>query len=421
MAVKPMTESAVSGGMSDLLGFDPSDPGFRLDPYPHYARLRERQPIFRSPLGFWMVTRHRDCSLVLQDRRFGYPEGEAAKAADLLAAGFSSQRDFFIFMNPPDHTRLRDIVRAWLSPRVVRSLSPYVQEAAGRLLDEALRQPEFDLVGSFAHALPFGVICELLDVPGTDRDLIMRLAQDYLGGIGPAASVTPERHQARDEAVTALNDYFRTLSARRRRAPGKDILTYLTEALDGGSMSEDELLGTCILLFVAGHGTTTNLIGNSTLALLRHPDQRARFLAEPKLEGMAIEELLRYDPPTHMSFRVALDDVPLDEEHTVRAGEMVLAVRAAANRDPEVHADPDLLDLGRSDNRHLTFGGGIHVCLGSALGRMQARIALRMLFERVPALCLADEELVYQESLMVRGLTTLRVGTGSGAELEAER
>ncbi|MFF5260947.1 cytochrome P450 [Actinomadura viridis] len=416
-----MTESAVSGGMSALLGFDPLDPGFRLDPYPHYARLREEQPIFRSPLGFWMVTRHRDCSLLLQDPRFGYPEGDAAKATDLFAAGFSSQRDFFIFMNPPDHTRMRDIVRAWLSPRVVRSLRPYVQAAADRLLDEALRREEFDLIGSFAHALPFGVICELLDVPGDDRPMIMKLAQDYLAGIGPAVSVTPEQHQARDEAVAALNDYFRALSARRRAVPGSDVLTHLTQALDGGSMSEDELLGTCILLFVAGHGTTTNLIGNSTLALLRHPEQRARFLAEPKLEGSAIEELLRYDAPTQMSFRVALEDVPLDDGHVVAAGEQVLAVRGAANRDPAVHADPDRLDLGRTDNRHLTFGGGIHVCLGSALGRMQARTALRTLLQRAPALALAGRDLEYQESLMVRGLKALHVSTGPGAVVETER
>lgn len=407
-----MTDSTVSpSGMSVLLGFDPLDPGFRADPYPHYARLRAEQPVFRSPLGFWLFTRHRECALVLRDPRFGYPDPDAVSGDDLIAAGFAGQRNFFIFMNPPDHTRLRGIVRAWLSPRVIHGLRPYVREAAERLLDQALAREEFDLIGSFAHALPFGVVCELLDIPEDDRPQVMKWAQDYLGGVGPVIEVTPERHRQRDRALAAFTRYFRSLSE-RRRAPATDLLTHLTRAMVDGRMSEDELLGTCILLFVAGHGTTTNLIGNSVLALLRHPDQLARFLAEPDLEGTAIEELLRYDAPTHMSFRVALEDVPLDDGHVVRAGEQVLAVRGAANRDPEVHADPDRLDLARTDNRHLTFGGGIHVCLGAALGRMQARVALRAVFERAPNLALARQDLRYKKSLLVRGLEELHVRTG---------
>jgi cytochrome P450 len=407
-----MTETPDLAGIAALVGFDPTDPGFRSDPYPHYARLRENTPHFQSPLGFWLLSRYEDCRLILGDDRFGYPEGAQAEATNLLAAGYTSQRNFFFFMNPPNHTRMRSIVREGLSPRVVHNLRSYVQVVANRLLDEALESSEFDLMSSFAHSQPFGVICELLGVPDDDRSRVMVLAQDYLSGIGPAFSVSEDQHKARDAALIELNDYFGSLSTERRRKPADDLLTHLIDANDHDQMSVDELLGTCVLLFVAGHSTTTNLIGNGTVALLRHPDQLARFRAEPDLEGSAIEELLRYDVPTHQSFRIATEDVQLDEEHTIKEGEQVLAIRGSANRDPSIFTDPDRLDLGREDNRHLSFGVGRHICIGSALARMQGKVALRTLFDRAPDLALASEDLEYHESLLVRGLKTLPVAPG---------
>ncbi len=400
-----MTESPVVPNLKALLGFDPTDPAFLVNPYPAYAKLRRESPVLRTPAGFWVLTRYDECFTVLQDDRFGYPEGDPGDG--FFVAGFAKQRNFLFFMNPPDHTRMRKTVRVGLSPKVVHALRPYVQAAADKLLDEAMAGGgEFDLVESFAHPLPFGTICELLDVPDADRPMIHRLAAEYLAGIGASFAVTEEQAVARDRALDELNDYFRTLAMERAGNPGPDILTHLVKSEDAGEMTENELLGTCVLLFVAGHGTTTNMIGNATLALIRHPDQLARFLGEPELEANAIEELLRYDISTHQSFRIARQDLELGGQQ-ISAGDSLLVVRGSANRDPEMFADPDRLDLARGDSRHLGFGNGRHICLGSALARMQIRVALRTLFTRDPTLRVATDDLRYYPSLLQRGLLSL--------------
>lgn len=409
------TTRAGAGGM---LGFDPTDPEFQKDPYQHYRRLRESSPVFRSPAGFWVLTRHRECDLVMRDERFGYPSPAAAtqEAAGegALPGGFADQRHMLIFMNPPDHTRMRRVLRDTFGPRVMRSANGYIEERTEQLIDEALDQgPEFDLIAALAHRLPFGVICHLLGVPEPDHLMIEKWAQDYLAGVSPSFTVSQANHQARDEALAALNDYFLALAAERRRTPGEDVLSRLAVAADAGQISEQELLGTCILLFIAGHGTTTNLIGNGALALLRHPDQLARFRAEPELAGSAVEELLRYDSPSHLSIRVAFEDADLGEGNVVSAGDQVIIVRGAANRDPEAFADPDTLDLGRTDNRHLSFASGLHVCFGAPLARTQGRTALGTLFRRAPGLRLAADRFDYKPSLLSRALEALPVTTGS--------
>ncbi|NNN35110.1 cytochrome P450 [Streptomyces sp. S3(2020)] len=402
-----------------MLGFDPTDPGFQQDPYQHYRRLRENTPVFRSPAGFWVLSRHRDCDLVMRDERFGYPSPsaatqEAAGDGTALPGGFADQRHMLIFMNPPDHTRLRRVLRDTFGPRVMRSANGYIEERTGQLLDEALSGgPEFDLISALAHRLPFGVICHLLGVPEHDHPMIEKWAQDYLAGVSPSFTVSQANHQARDEALTALNDYFLALATERRRAPGEDVLSRLAAAADEGQISEQELLGTCILLFIAGHGTTTNLIGNGALALLRHPEQLARFRAEPELAAGAVEELLRYDSPSHLSIRVAFEDVDLGEGNVVGAGEQVIVVRGAANRDPDAFPDPDTLDLGRTDNRHLSFASGMHVCFGAPLARTQGKVALGTLFRRAPGLALAADRFAYKPSLLSRALEALPVTTRS--------
>ena len=403
-----MTDRGATPDLRKLLGFDPTDPAFRADPYAAYERLRETSPVLRTP-SFWLLTRYAECHAALHDARFGYPDEDPGPK--FFMAGFSKQRNFLIFMNPPDHTRMRRLVREGLSPKVVHALRPYVQAAVNKLLDTALDEGDgtFDLVGSLSHPLPFGTICELLAVPDSDRARIYQLAADYLAGIGASFAITAEQAAKRDQALDELNEYFGRLANERRRTPGQDILTHLVTGHDSGEMSQDELLGTCVLLFVAGHGTTTNMIGNAVLALLRHPDQLARFNSEPDLEAGAVEELLRYDSSTHQSFRVAREDVDLGGGNVVREGEQVLIVRGAANRDPAVFADPHRLDLGRTDVRHLTFAMGHHICLGSALARMQIRVALRTLFDRAPRLRLVEDDLEYVPSLLQRGVRRLRV------------
>ncbi|MHC0430215.1 cytochrome P450 [Streptomyces sp. O3] len=412
--------TTMRGGAGNMLGFDPDAPGFRQDPYPHYRRLRESAPVFRSPAGFWVLTRHRECDRVMRDERFGYPTpasgGDSGDSSDgaALPGGFADQRHMLIFMNPPDHTRMRRALRDTFGPRVMRSANGYIERRTEQLIDEALREgPEFDLIASVAHALPFGVICHLLGVPEPDHRMIEKWAQDYLAGVSPSFTVSKSDHRGRDEALAGLNDYFRALAAERRRDPGEDVLSRLTAEQDAGHISEQELLGTCILLFIAGHGTTTNLIGNGALALLRHPDQLARFRAEPDLAGPAVEELLRYDSPSHLSIRVAFEDVDLGEGNVVGAGDQVIIVRGAANRDPEAFADPDTLDLGRADNRHLSFASGMHVCFGAPLARTQGKVALGALFRRAPKLALTGERLEYKPSLLSRALESLPVTTNA--------
>lgn len=409
-----MTTANLNSGLADVLGFDPTDPGFRVDPYPHYAELRRRTPAFRTPLGFWILTGYRECLQVLQDDRLGYPKPEDVSFSPALPGGYDKQQNFLIFMNPPDHTRLRRHVRGTLSPKVVHGLRPYVQKSVDRLLDECLVNEEFDLIAGFAHKLPFSTICELLGVPDDDRPRIMELAHDYLDGISPAFTVTEETARRRDAALVELNEYFAAMADARRAEPREDMMTSLARIADEGGMSHDELIGTCALLFVAGHSTTTNLIGNSVIALLRNPGQLELFRTEPDLAADAVEELVRYDTPTHMSFRYAFADVELGEGTVVREGEQVLIVRGAANRDPAAFPEPDRLDLRRPDNRHIGFGAGIHICLGSALARLQARVALTTLFDRAPGLGLATEELDYHESLVVRGVRELPVRTKGG-------
>ena len=400
--------------ITSLIGYNPLDPDFRRNPYPHYARLRERAPVFHTALGFWLITGYEQSVTALTSDKFGYPRAGEMPPGGALPGGFENQRNFLIFMNPPDHTRMRGHVRATLSPKVVHQLRPYVERAAARALDEAFAAgPEADLISSYAHKLPFGTISELLGVPDADRPTVMRWAQLYIDGISPSFMTATDTGQQRDEALAQLNGYFVKLAEQRRTDPKADMLSEFVDIREHGEMSEDELIGTCVLLFVAGHTTTTNLIGNSIVALLRNPGELNRFRTDDGLESSAIEELVRYDTPTQMSFRVAFDDVDFGDGMVIAKGDQVLVNRGAANYDPAAFADPDRLDLGRPDNRHVGFGTGIHVCVGSALARLQARVALTTLFGRYPDVALAADEFEYHESLVVRGVKALPVRIGA--------
>jgi len=238
---------------------------------------------------------------------------------------------------------------------------------------------------------------------------VRELSQQVALGVDPDFKRSPEEERRRAEAFAAFDAYFSVLLADRRRTPRDDLLSALAAVRDeGGALTDAELLTTCILLYVAGHETTTDLIGNGTLALLRHPEQLRRWRAEPGIAESAVEELLRYDPPTQMSRRTALADLDLGGQ-AISTGEQVVVLRGAANRDPEVFADPDGLDLGRADNRHLAFDGGIHFCLGAALARLEGRIALGRLIQRAKHLSLAGGQLHYRDNLVIRGLVELPI------------
>jgi cytochrome P450 len=395
--------------MSDLV-FNPMDPEFVADPYPMYRRLRTEDPVHHSPLGFWILTRYEDVVAVLRDGRFA-KEAIAEFVAKRL--GVDARVGIGISMldrDPPDHTRLRGLVSKAFTPRVVEGLRPRIQQIVGDLLDRAEDRHAMDLIEDFAYPIPVIVICEMLGVPVEDHERFRGWSLDLARGLdatlfGPQSDVASRASASRG----ALANYFRELIAERRDTPRGDLLSALIAAEEAGdTLNENELLATCILLLVAGHETTVNLLGNGTLALLRHPDQLRLLRENPGLIGGAVEELLRYDGPVQRSARIPSADA-LIAGHRIEAGEMVMPFIGAADRDPAQFPDPDRLDLTRADNRHIAFGWGIHFCLGAPLARLEGQIAINALVQRFPKLALATDRPEYRQSLTLRGLKSLPI------------
>jgi len=390
--------------------FNPMDPEFIADPYPTYHRLRAEDPVHHSPLGFWVLTRYEDVVAALRDPRL-VKEPIAAFVAARFGAAMPAMGLSMLDRDPPDHTRLRGLVNKAFTPRVVEALRPHIQKIVDGLLARVEGAGTMDLIEEFAYPLPVTVICQMLGVPVEDRERFKQWGLDIARGLD-AILLPPDSDVARRSVAArhALADYFRGLIAERRAAPRGDMLSDLIAAEEAGDkLSEDELLATCILLLVAGHETTVNLIGNGTLALLRHPDQLRRLRENPGLIASAVEELLRYDGPVQRTARIPSADVTFDGL-TIGKGEMVMPFIGAADRDPAQFPDPDRLDITRTDNRHIAFGWGIHFCLGAPLARVEGQIAIGTLVQRLPKLALATDRPEYRQSLTLRGLTTLPVG-----------
>jgi hypothetical protein len=389
--------------------FNPMDPEFLADPYPMYHRLRAEEPVHHSPLGFWVLTRYEDVVAALRDPRLA-KEAIAGFIAARFGAPIPQMGLSMLDRDPPDHTRLRALVSKAFTPRVVETLRPHIQQIVDGLVDAAQDKGSMDLIEEFAYPLPVIVICEMLGVPVDDHERFKSWGLDIARGLD--AILLPPDSEVGRRAVAgrrALADYFRDLIAERRAAPRADMLSALIAAEEAGDkLSEEELLATCILLLVAGHETTVNLIGNGTLALLRHPDQLRRLRDSPGLIGTAIEELLRYDGPVQRTARIPSADVVIDG-HTIAKGEMVMPFIGAADRDPAQFAEPDRLDIARADNRHIAFGWGIHFCLGAPLARVEGQIAINTLLKRLPRLTLDTDKPHFRQSLTLRGLQALPV------------
>ena len=399
--------------------FNPFDPEFQADPYPFYRRLRETAPVHWVDLprieipgfdlpGVWMVTRYADVTSVLRDERFSVrrPMMEALAASTALAGMTRS----LLFVDPPDHTRLRTLVTKAFTPRVVEGLRPRIRSIVDELLRPAARSGRVELIRDLAAPLPVIVIAELLGIPIADRERFKRWSDDLVvvadSSRAMAGIVEAER------AAGELGEYLRGIIAARRVFPRDDLISALVGAHDQGrGLSEEELLATCTLLLVAGNETTTNLIGNALLALVRHPNEFARLHADASLVRGAVEECLRYDSPVQLTSRVATCDVDVGGQ-LVRAGEEVDLLIGAANRDPEQFADPDRLDVMRTDCRPVSFGHGIHFCLGAALARVEAQIALETLTMRFPNTRLDDEAPRLREGFVLRGPASLPLALG---------
>jgi len=395
-----------------------ANPALQANPYALYATLRDSNPVFRLPIpvetgaGVWLLTRYTDVESAFRDRRFSANRrssdvfglyADQLPAALLEGPGASGS---MLMMDPPEHTRLRGLVSKAFTPRRIAELEPRIEALVDELLGAAIAKGRFDLIHDVAEPLPAIVIAELLGVAPEDHRKFRQWSQKLIDGL---PRFTPEGREEIAETLGAILDYMRAAVSQRRREPRNDLLSAMIAARDErDAMSEEELLSTALLLLVAGHETTTNLIGNGSLALARHPGEFQRLRDEPALLDNAIEEMLRYDSPVQATVRVASEPVELGGQ-AVEAGALVILGIAAANRDPAAHPDPDRFEVGRAGVRHLSFGLGTHFCLGAALARLEGRAFFGSLARTVSRLALDvdDSEIHYRANPILRGVRAL--------------
>ena len=378
------------------VAYNPVSEEVATDPYAVYRRLRDKDPVHRMRLiDAWVLTRYEDADAMLRDHdRF------AAEDRRFYDAGLTTMLD----IDPPDHTRLRALVSRAFTPRSVSRWHERVQEITDRLLDAAAGRDRFDLIAALGYPLPVTVIAEMLGVPAEDMDRFEGWSNDIAFVVEPI--LTPGQVENVRRASEELFAYFETIVEARRRDPRDDLVSALLAAEEeGDKLSREELLSTMLLILIAGNETTRNLIGNGMLALLRHPDQLQRVRDEPGLLEPAVDELLRYDSPVQLDGRVVREDLELGGKR-LHAGQKAIALIGAANRDPAAFDNPDALDIGRKGRSHLSFGRGIHYCLGASLAVMEARVAFRGLLDRFPSIRLAAEP-GYRDGIVLRGVESL--------------
>jgi cytochrome P450 len=393
-------------------------PAFFADPHPTYHALRDHGPVYRDG-HTWIVTRYAQIKAVAHDPRLRKGPVTQALVAALPPAAREAAAPFsdsiarnMLRVDPPDHTRLRGLVSKAFTPRTAEALRPRIERLVAELLDAVASVGGMDAIADFAYPLPATVIMEMLGIPQEDRDRFKTWSDHqfaFLGGRFPGDPLEPARRAG--ESTLAMNDYLRGLIAKRRRAPRADLISAMVAVEEQGDrLDEQELMATAALLLGAGHETTTNLIGNGLLALLRDRTQLRRLQEEPALMPSAVEELLRYDGPVQFVNRVPAAAIEIDGV-TIPAGDTVMLMLAAANRDPAQFPEPDRLEIARRPNDHLGFGFDRHFCLGAHLARVEAQIALSALLTRFPDLTLAadPDTLEWQPNPLIRGLRSLPV------------
>lgn len=401
-----MTLSATTGHAAE---FDFFDAEYRRDPYPVLARLRATDPVHKSRFG-WIITRHADVVRLNRDPRCGRDtrklRGGGLTVRASGRAGFEEMLStFMIHLDPPDHTRIRKLMAYAFTPKAIEQMASSVERVARDLLDAMPEEGEVELIHDFAKPLPVTVICELMEVPREDFPRIERWSEAIAEQFEVTA--TAEQLDAADAAYVAFKAYLGRFVEERRRSPGSGLVDRLILAeRETDALSSNELLANIIVLLVAGHETTTNLIGNGMLALLEHGTELALLRARPDLDASAVEECLRYESPVNTNGRCPHEDVEIGGK-IIREGQLVMCMLGAANRDPEVFAQPDRFDITRSPNPHQSFGGGVHHCLGAHLARLEGRIAIRALLERYPTLELDRERVRWRDRINLRGLSEL--------------
>jgi cytochrome P450 len=400
---------------SSLAAFDPASPSFIADPYPVLAELRSAGRVhFHDGLGLWLVTRHADVNALLRDKRFGRSYLHVSSHEDMGRAPepawqspfWEVVRDGMLDREPPDHTRLRSLVSRAFTPRMVEGMRVRIQSIVEGLVDRALALGEFDLLADLAEPLPVAVIADLLGVPEADRPLLRPWSADMCLMYELGA---PESHGRRAvKAAEEFAGYLRALVRKRRAHPLDDLISSLTQVVDSGDrLTEGELIGTCVLLLNAGHEASVNGAGNGWWTLFRHPDALASLRADHSLVPRAVEELLRHDTPLPLFERWVLEDAEVCGTRMPKGAELGLLF-ASANRDSMAFANADELMLERDPNPHLSFGAGIHFCLGAPLAQLELQIAFETILRRMPALELVEAP-EWKPTFILRGLKSLRV------------
>jgi cytochrome P450 len=390
------------------------DPSNRANPYPAYTQIRERGPLQLPEMTLNVFSSFQDCDDVLRHPSSASDRLKSTAAQRQIAEGADPRPvgpPGFLFLDPPDHTRLRKLVSKAFAPKVVKALEHDITALVDSLLDEVAAAGRFEVINDLAHPLPVAVICRLLGVPIEDEAEFSRASGLLAAALDPVLSFTGEAHDDFDEMFQAglwLREYLRDLIARRRRAPGEDLMSALIHVEESGDqLTEDEIVATCNLLLVAGHETTVNLIANAILAMLRHPAQWAALGSEPQRVSAVVEETLRYDPPVQLVGRIAADDMTIGGVG-VPKGDVMMLLLAAAHHDPAAFDRPDEFDPDREVIRHLGFGKGPHFCLGAPLARLEAAVALSKVTARFPQARLAGEP-QYKPNLTLRGMASLEV------------
>jgi cytochrome P450 len=391
------------------------EPGFYNDPHPHFRRLRENDPVHRSKkTGIWFLTRHADCVTQMRSPRFGRDlrlwnspsnqwRPENTKHDPVLTELFAALQPQMLNSNPPAHTRQRKVFQPAFVPAAIREMEPVVRAVADSFIAE-LADGEIRLMQQFAEVLPVAVIAGLFEVPSTE----IKSLKAWSDAIAPMveAGVTQAQKVAAFEGHKAFFAFIEELVAHRRKHPGRGLIDRaIAAANEDGALSHQELINNIVTLLSAGHETATNLIANSLLHLTRNPEQLRKLRADPALMPSTVEEVLRYEPPVNANMRVAIEDVEVGGK-TIPAGSLCFSMIASANRDPEVFARPDEFDITRQPNPHLSFGGGIHHCIGAALGRLEGRIALEGLLRRFARIELVEQP-EWLKRITVRGIHEL--------------
>ena len=404
-------QAAQSLSLSNLLR-----PEIRANPYPFYAQLQSQDPVhWDEAMGVWVLTRYADVASAFNDARFSraqglmgwykrQPESERAVAEPV----YDACSKMMTYSDPPYHTRLRGLANKAFTPRVVEQMRLHIQQIVDDLLEAVQAKGQMDVIHDLAYPLPIIVIAEMLGLPAEERKRFKEWSDDLFAVIGLVRH-SPNLMDRASQSLAEMTDYVTTLSKERRLRPREDLLTALVTVVDQGErLTQEELVANVGLLLAAAHETTTNLIGNGTLALLRNPDQMQELRDNPALITPAVEEMMRYDNPVQIVYRSATEDVEMDGQRLGK-GQLVNLILGAANRDPALYSEPDQFDITRNESRHIGFGLGIHFCLGAPLARLEGQIAFITLLRRFPQLRLATDTLEWQEHPTFRGLKSLPV------------